>query len=89
MEPELEELLLELDDELLLDELVLDPELLPLTEPADGVRVTLSSFEPSSRRCIHRVCEPEETLLKVVGLIVCQPLVELLFCVFQLPESSL
>jgi len=74
-----DELLLELDDELLLlDEELDDPEL-PLIEPVEGVRVTLSSLEPSSRRCIHRVCEPEETLLKVVGLRVPQPLVEVLF----------
>src|SRR5689334_11281427 len=76
-ELELDELLLEelvepveelelLDDEELelLVELVLE---LPLIEPAEAVRVTLSRRAPSSRRLIRNVCVPAARLLKVAG----------------------
>jgi hypothetical protein len=83
---ELDELLLD-DEELLeLEELVL---LDPLIEPVDAVSVTRSSLEPSSRRCSRKVCEPAARLLKVVRFSVEYPLVCVLFCVTQAPESSL
>jgi hypothetical protein len=65
----LEELLEELldEDELLLDELEL---LEPPIEPAETVRVTLSSRAPSSRLTIRSVCAPAARLLKVAGVIV-------------------
>jgi hypothetical protein len=79
---ELDELLLEdellddeedevpLEEELLDDELELVVELEPLIEPAEAVRVTRSSLEPSSRLTILRVCAPAARLLKVAGVIV-------------------
>jgi hypothetical protein len=100
LEEELDELLDEelllLLDELLLDEL--DEELLELLdelepplliEPVDAVRVTLSSFAPSSRRSIRSVWEPAARPLKAIGAMVPQPLVIVLFWRFQAPESSL
>jgi hypothetical protein len=77
-----DELLLEDEEleleELLLDELELleDDELLELDEPealiepAEAVRVTLSSRAPSSRLTIRRVCAPAARLLKVAGVMV-------------------
>lgn len=86
-----DELLLELDDEELLEdeleELLVEP--FPEIEPPDTVRVTRSSPAPSSRRKIRRVWLPAAKLLKVATLRVSQPLVAELFCVVQLPESSL
>ena len=68
-ELELEELdeLLEL---LLEEELELEDEVPPLIEPAEAVRVTLSSREPSSRLTIRSVCAPAARLVKVAGVIV-------------------
>jgi len=77
---ELDELLLEeLDEDELLDELelLLDDELLEpdeleaeTIEPAEAVRVTLSSLAPSSRLEIRNVWLPADRLLKVAGVIV-------------------
>lgn len=86
---ELEELL-ELDEEL--DELELLLELLPLEpeiDPAEAIKVTLSSSDPSSLRKICSVCEPAERFVKVIGVKTPQPVVAVLFCVFHAPESSL
>src|SRR5688572_27815554 len=74
---ELEELELLLDEEELLpEELLLEDELLelvvleelPLIEPAEAVRVTRSSFAPSSRLTIRNVCAPAARLVKVAGV---------------------
>jgi hypothetical protein len=96
------ELLEELEEELLLDELddelelLEDEELLeeleplePVIVPAEAVSVTRSSFAPSSRRSILRVCEPTARLLNVAAASIPKPLVVTLFCVVQAPESSL
>jgi hypothetical protein len=86
----LEELLDEEEDELLelLDDDELDPPA-PVIVPVEAVRVTRSSFEPSSRLRILRVCAPAPRLLKVAGVSVPQPVVAVLFWVVQAPESSL
>jgi hypothetical protein len=67
-----------------LDEL--DP---PLIVPAEAVKLTRSNCAPSSRRSMRSVCEPADKLLNVAGLNVPQPLVWVLFCVVQEPESIL
>jgi hypothetical protein len=72
----LEELELLLEEDELLEELELDDELLELDEPdaliepAEAVRVTLSSLAPSSRLTIRSVCAPAARLLKVAGVMV-------------------
>jgi hypothetical protein len=93
---ELEELLLDEElDELLEDELELlelDELLLvlpPLIEPAAVLNTTDSSFAPSSRRRIRRVWAPAARLVKVATVKFAQPLVCILFCAVQAPESSL
>jgi hypothetical protein len=74
----LEELVLDeevelLDEELVepvveLDELEEPPLELLTNEPAEAVRVTRSSREPSSRRLMRSVCVPAARLLKVAGV---------------------
>jgi hypothetical protein len=92
LEDVLVDVLLDVLEDVLLDvlELVeLDELLPPLMLPADAVNVTRSSCEPSSRRSMRSVCEPADKLLNVAGLNVPQPLVWVLFCVVQEPESIL
>jgi len=57
--------------------------------PAEAVKVTMSSFAPSSRLKICNVCEPGDRLLNVAGVNVPHPLVDELFCVLHDPESIL
>jgi hypothetical protein len=62
-----EELELLLDDEL--DELLLEAPPVEIV-PAEAVRVTRSSLEPSSRLLIRSVCAPAARLVKVAGVMV-------------------
>ena len=62
LEAPLEELLLDEDE----DELLVPPPV--VIAPAEAVSVTRSSFAPSSRRSMRKVCDPAFKPLNVAGV---------------------